>query len=108
VWTVPVTGNDARQAEAAKFVACISNDKNQLALAKARYTVPTKTALAEQFVKEVPTMAAFTEQVANARSRTGKLGENWPKAATVIYTAIQLALTGQASVMDAFKQASAG
>ena len=33
--------------------------------------------------------------VANARSRTGKLGEEWPEAATDIYTAIQLALTGQ-------------
>jgi multiple sugar transport system substrate-binding protein len=108
VWTVPVTGDDAKQAKAAEFVSCMSNDKNQLALAEARYTVPTKTALAAEYVEKVPTMAAFTEQVANARSRTGELGEDWPKAATVIYTAIQLALTGQASAADAFKQASAG
>jgi multiple sugar transport system substrate-binding protein len=53
-------------------------------------------------------MAAFTEQVANARSRTGKLGEDWPKAATEIYTAIQLALTGQATPAEAFKQAAQG
>ena len=91
-----------------KFVACISNDENQLALAEARFTVPTRTALAEQYVANVPEMAAFTEQVAHARSRTGELGEEWPEAATEIYTAIQLALTGQATPEDAFKQAAQG
>lgn len=108
VWTVPVTGDKAKQANAAKVVSCISDDENQLALAEARFTVPTKTALAKDFVAKVPSMAAFTEQVENARSRTGKLGEEWPKAATVIYTALQLALTGKTSVDDAFKQASDG
>ena len=108
VWTVPVTGDDAKQAKAAEFVSCMSSDENQLTLAEARFTVPTKTALAEEFVSKVPTMAAFTEQVANARSRTGQLGEAWPEAATEIYTAIQLALTDQASPSDAFKRASAG
>ncbi|MCP2031037.1 multiple sugar transport system substrate-binding protein [Okibacterium sp. HSC-33S16] len=108
VWTVPVTGNDEKQGKAASFVECISSDDNQLELATQRFTVPTKTALADEYVEAVPTMEAFTEQVANARSRTGQLGEEWPEAATVIYTAIQLALTGQASVEDAFAQASAG
>ncbi|MBF4564331.1 ABC transporter substrate-binding protein [Plantibacter sp. VKM Ac-2876] len=108
VWTVPVTGDKDKQAKAAKFVECISSDENQLALAEARFTVPTKTALAEQYVAKVPEMAAFTEQVANARSRTGELGEEWPEAATEIYTAIQLALTGQATPEEAFKQAAAG
>ncbi len=97
VWTVPETGNKAKQAKAAEFVECISSDENQLALAEARFTVPTKTALAGEYVSRVPEMASFTEQVATARSRTGKLGEAWPEAATVIYDAIQLALTGKAS-----------
>ena len=87
---------------------CMSSDENQLTLAEARYTVPTKTALAEEYVEKVPEMASFTEQVANARSRTGQLGEEWPDAATVIYTAIQLALTDQATPTDAFEEAAAG
>ena len=70
--------------------------------------LPTKTELAGEYVAAVPTMEAFTEQVANARSRTGELGEEWPEAATEIYTAIQLALTGQATPEEAFKQAAAG
>lgn len=108
VWTVPVTGDDAKQAKAAEFVQCISSDENQLELAETRYTVPTNTALAEEYVTRVPEMAAFTEQVANARSRTGQLGEDWPEAATVIYNAVQLTLTGQATPEDAIGQASAG
>jgi multiple sugar transport system substrate-binding protein len=43
--------------------------------------------------------------VANAQSRTGKLGKEWPKTATVMYTAIQLALTDQASPQEAFTKA---
>lgn len=104
-WTVPVTGNEASQKKAAEFVECLNSDENQLAWAKARFTVPTKTALSDQYVAEVPSMKAFTEQVANARARTGKLGPDWPDAATVIYEAIQLALTGQAPASEAFAQA---
>ncbi|AOX44898.1 extracellular solute-binding protein [Microbacterium sp. BH-3-3-3] len=108
VWTVPVTGDDAKQATAARFVECMSSDDNQLTLATERFTVPTKEALATEYASKVPDMAAFTEQVQNARSRTGELGTGWPTAATQIYTAIQLALTGQASASDAFAKAAQG
>jgi multiple sugar transport system substrate-binding protein len=107
-WTVPLNKDQAKQQKAADFVKCLNSDENELAWAKARFTVPTKTALLDQYVKEVPSMKAFTEQVKTARSRTGKLGEKWPEAAKVIYQAIALALTGKASAQDAFQQASGG
>ncbi|TDW17056.1 sugar ABC transporter substrate-binding protein [Kribbella kalugense] len=107
-WTVPLNKDQAKEQKAADFVKCLNSDENELAWAKARYTIPTKTALLDEYVKEVPSMKAFTEQVKTARSRTGKLGDKWPAAAKVIYQAIQLALTGKASVQDAFKQASGG
>jgi multiple sugar transport system substrate-binding protein len=107
-WTIPQTGDAARQAKAAEIVACLNSDENQLALATARSTVPTKTALREQFVAQEPKMAAFTEQVQTARSRTQMLGEEWPAAATRIYTAIQTALTGGASPQQALQQAQNG
>lgn len=108
VWTIPETGNKEKQAKAAEFISCFTRDSTQLSLATQRNTIPTKPELADEFIAEKPDMKAFTEQVADARSRTGKLGDGWPKAATTIYTAIQLALTGQASVDDAFKQAAKG
>ncbi|WP_328993599.1 ABC transporter substrate-binding protein [Kribbella sp. NBC_01245] len=107
-WTVPLNKDQAKQQKAADFVKCLSSDENEMAWAKARFTVPTRTALLDQYVKDVPSMKAFTEQVVNARARTGKLGDKWPDAAKVIYQAIALALTGKASAQDAFKQASGG
>ena len=107
-WTIPRTGDPARQAKAAKIVECLNSDANQLALAKQRTTVPTKTALISQFVQQVPEMAAFTTAVQTARARTGELGPDWPKAATKIYTAIQTALTGGATPAVALRQAQDG
>ncbi|HLU54333.1 MAG TPA: extracellular solute-binding protein [Pseudonocardia sp.] len=107
-WTIPQTGDPARQAKAAEVVACLNTDENQIALATERQTVPTKTALRERFVSEVPRMAAFTEIVQTARARTGKLGPEWPAAATRIYTAIQTAITGGAPPLEALRQAQNG
>ena len=105
VWTVPQTGNKARQAKAAEVVGCLNSDENQLAMATARNTIPSKTSLAEKFATDNPKLATFTELIKTARARTGQLGEQWPDQATKIYTAIQTALTGNASPADALKQA---
>ncbi|WP_457946706.1 sugar ABC transporter substrate-binding protein [Pseudarthrobacter sp. alpha12b] len=108
VWTVPRTGDEAKEKKAAEFVACTGSEDSQMSLGKARNTVPVRAGLQEKYIQQVPAMKAFTEQVENARARTGKLGTEWPKAATTIYTAVQLALTGGASVDEAFARAAAG
>jgi multiple sugar transport system substrate-binding protein len=107
-WTIPQTGDPARQAKAAEIVKCLNTDDNQIALATERTTVPTKTALRDRFVAEVPRMAAFTDIVQTARARTGKLGPEWPAAATRIYTAVQTAITGGAPPLQALQQAQDG
>jgi multiple sugar transport system substrate-binding protein len=107
-WTLPRTGDDARQKKAAEIVACLNSDANQMDLATKRSTVPTKTALLDSFVAQEPKMAAFTEQVKTARARTGKLGADWPAAATKIYTAVQSAITGGATPDAALRQAQNG
>jgi multiple sugar transport system substrate-binding protein len=107
-WTLPRTGDEARQKKAAEIVACLNSDANQMDLATERSSVPTKTALLDGFVAQAPTMAAFTEQVKTARARTGKLGADWPAAATKIYTAVQSAITGGATPDAALRQAQNG
>jgi multiple sugar transport system substrate-binding protein len=107
-WTVPQSGSKDRQQKAAKVVACLNSDDNQLLLAKERQTVPTKTALQARFVADQPTMKAFSELVANARSRTGELGADWPKAATKIYTGVQSALAGGQPPLKALQEAQNG
>ena len=106
VWTVPNTGNTDNEKNGAKIVACLNSDANQIAMAVARGTVPSKTSLSTEFLKQAPAMAAFAKTVATARARTAILGDAWPKTATAIYTAVQSALTGQASAADALKTAA--
>jgi multiple sugar transport system substrate-binding protein len=108
VWTVPNTGNKDKEAAAAKIVACLYSDQNQLSLASQRQTVPTKTALQAQFIAANPSMTAFSSLVSAARSRTGELGANWPKTETAIATAIQTALTGTAAPLSALQKAQNG
>ena len=108
VWTVPQTGNAEKQANAAKIVECMGSDDIAMQTAESRFMIPTRTDAIPEFTEKVPDMAAFAEQVVNARSRTGKLGEEWPTQATVIYNAIQLALTGKATPDVAFEQAAQG
>ncbi|MBF4601862.1 ABC transporter substrate-binding protein [Frigoribacterium sp. VKM Ac-1396] len=107
VWTVPQTGDAARQAVAAKVVACMNSDENQLAMAEQRNTIPSKTSVADTYAEQQPDQQAFVTLVASARSRTAELGAEWPTAATAIYTAIQAALTGQASPEEALDDAQA-
>ena len=71
-WTVPQTGNKARQQKAAKIVECLNSDDNQLLQAKERQTVPTKTALQAKFVADQPAMAAFSELVADGPGAHGR------------------------------------
>jgi multiple sugar transport system substrate-binding protein len=106
-WTVPETGNKAKMAKAAELVKCMNTDENQMLRAKQGGLVPTKPALYEQYKTDVPSMAGFTDAVANARARTGKLGPKWPDTAKVIYTGMQLVLTGQAAPADAMAKAGA-
>jgi len=106
-WTVPLTGDQAKMAKAAELVKCMNTDANQLQRAKEGGLVPTKTAVAAQFKQEVPKMTGFVDAVANTRARTGKLGAKWPDTAKVIYTGMQLVLTGQATPADAMAKAGA-
>jgi multiple sugar transport system substrate-binding protein len=104
-WTVPLTGDKARMTKAAELVTCMNTDENQLARAKDGGLVPTRLALADRFKAEAPAMAGFADAVAQARARTGKLGEKWPDTAKVIFTGMQLVLTGQAAPADAMAKA---
>ncbi|WP_338118416.1 sugar ABC transporter substrate-binding protein [Streptomyces coryli] len=104
-WALPRTGNAEREAKAAKVLRCLTSDANQLALAAKRQTVPTKTALMDPFAGKHPEMREFTELVRGSRARTGELGEDWPAAATKIYTALQTALAQGVDPRQALREA---
>ncbi|MEU6589641.1 extracellular solute-binding protein [Streptomyces sp. NPDC046881] len=105
VWTVPQNSSAARQRAAARVLACLNDPENMLALAEQYHTVPSRSAVASRYAHEVPSMAAFAESVQRARSRTSRLGVEWPRAATGIYTAVQAALTGEQTPQEALRRA---
>jgi multiple sugar transport system substrate-binding protein len=104
-FTVPQTGDAGKMTAAGKMVDCINSDANQVAISKTVAYVPAKTSVGEQFAKDDPLLAPFVTVAQTARSRTGEIGSGWTQAATAIFTAEQLALTGKASPADALKQA---
>lgn len=106
-WTVPLTASEAKMTKAAELVTCMNTDENQLLRAKEGGLVPTKLALADQYKTEDPSMAGFVDAVGTARARTGKLGAKWPETAKIIYTGMQLVLTGQAAPAEAMAKAGA-
>jgi len=104
-FTVPNTGNEEKMAAAGKLVACINSPENAATIANQNNYVPSNTEAAAQFGQDNADLAGFVEIIANARSRTGLLGEGWPEAGAKIYTAEQLVLTGQATGAEALAQA---
>ncbi|GAA0318492.1 sugar ABC transporter substrate-binding protein [Kineococcus aurantiacus] len=107
-WTVPQTGDEAKQKKAAELVQCLNSDENEVKISLGTGTVPTKPALAGQVTSQNPNLTAFADQVPELRARTGELGPDWPKAATKIYTAVQNALVGGMTPEEALKQAQDG
>src|SRR5579863_4028701 len=106
-FTVPNTGNTAKEAAAGKIVACINSPANETTIATENNYIPSNPTIAAAFGKANPELAPFVSIVADARSRTGLLGTKWPKVGTEIYEAEQLALTGKASGAAALAQVAA-
>ncbi|MGN7190230.1 MULTISPECIES: sugar ABC transporter substrate-binding protein [unclassified Curtobacterium] len=104
-FTVPQTGDKAKMQLAGKFVGCLNSDKMQKVFAGTTGNVPTNIEVGTAWAKDHQDVASFVTTVQTARARTGELGPDWPKAATKIYTAVQLALTGKADPEQALEQA---
>lgn len=104
VWTVPVTSS-ANQKAAGAVMRGIASAATELNLAKANFEIPSLIATSQTYIKQVPSMTSFYDEVKTARARTAELGEKWPIAATAIYTAMQAALTGKSSVTSALSTA---
>lgn len=107
VWTIPQTGDTEKQKKAAEVLQRFVSAENQLKMGTARNTIPADTEAAQTFAGEHPELATFVEQVSTARSRTGKLGTEWPATAKAIYTAYQQVLVDGTDPETAFADAAA-
>jgi hypothetical protein len=69
------------------------------------YYLPSKTAVIDQYLKGGPEYTVFARETESSRSRTAQYGANYPKVSQAIWTAIQSAITGTASVSSALQTA---
>lgn len=104
-WTVPATGDRAKEELAAAVLTEFLSDESVLSMAEQRFTVPGRPELTEEFLRRRPEMDTFTDLIPDARARTAQLGEEWPTTATALYTALQLAVSGQANAAEALDRA---
>nr|WP_254071198.1 MULTISPECIES: extracellular solute-binding protein [unclassified Rathayibacter] len=107
VWTLPLSGDDAREAAAGELLSCMMSDDTQLSLAEQRRVVPANPDLDEQYLTALPTLGSYVDIVRDGRSRTAILEGAWPQTNTAIWTAVQSAVTGQSSVDQALSDAAA-
>ena len=104
VWTVPVT-TSAREAAAAKVLACMNSSANQLSYAKANGYIPSLESAAKQVAVQSTQLAPFVTEVGTALSRTAEVGTAYPKIQTAIETALAGAITGQQTAQAAMSAA---
>ena len=105
LWTIPQTGDQAKQAKAMELLQALLDDDTVLELNTTRFTIPTKEAVDAAYIEALPQMESLVTAVNNGRSRTAQLGEGWPKTAEALYTAIQSALTGKQEPLAALETA---
>ncbi|WP_026122278.1 sugar ABC transporter substrate-binding protein [Nocardiopsis halotolerans] len=107
-FTVPVNNEDpGRERVAGELVACLTTAEAQLDWSTKGSNVPVDREAAERYRDLVPELAPFVDQVRTARSRTEYVGTEWNTYSQAIGTALQAALTGQASPRSAMETAQA-
>ena len=104
VWTVPVT-DQAHEQAAAKVLACMNDEANQLSYAKANSYVPSLESAAKQAEADNPLLTPFAGEVSTALSRTAEVGTDYPKIQTALETALASSITGSSSPQAALSTA---
>jgi multiple sugar transport system substrate-binding protein len=74
-------------------------------MASHMYYLPSKTAVLQQYLTSGPQYTVFAQETQSARARTIEYRANYPKVSQAIWTAIQSAITGTASVSSALQTA---
>jgi multiple sugar transport system substrate-binding protein len=98
-------GSAAQQQAAWEWVQGMQNPASMQHVTSQMFYLPTKPAVVTQYLKGGPEYTVFADEIENARPRTTEYGANYPKVSQAIWTAIQAAITGTASVSSALSTA---
>jgi multiple sugar transport system substrate-binding protein len=98
-------GSSDQQAAAWEWVKGMQDPATMEHITSLSFYLPTKTAVIQQYLKGGPEYTVFADEILNSRPRTTEYGSNYPKVSQAIWTAIQSAITGTASVSSALQTA---
>jgi multiple sugar transport system substrate-binding protein len=99
-------GGSAAQRKAAwEWIEGMQNPATMKHVTSQMYYLPTKPAVIAQYLKGGPEYTVFAREIENSRPRTTEYGANYPKVSQAIWTGIQAAITGTASVGSALNTA---
>ena len=98
-------GSAAQQKAAWEWIEGLQSPATMEHVASQMFYLPTKPAVVDQYLKGGPEYTVFAQEIENARPRTTEYGANYPKVSQAIWTAIQAAITGTASVNSALNTA---
>jgi multiple sugar transport system substrate-binding protein len=98
-------GSSAQQAAAWEWIQGMQTPTQMAYMASHMYYLPSKTAVLQQYLTSGPQYTVFAQETEASRSRTVEYGANYPKVSQAIWTAIQSAITGTASVSGALSTA---
>jgi multiple sugar transport system substrate-binding protein len=98
-------GSTAQQKAAWQWIQGMQQPATMTHVTSQMYYLPTKPAVVSQYLKGGPEYTVFAQEIQTARPRTTEYGANYPKVSQAIWTAIQAAITGTASVNSALQTA---
>ena len=105
-WMVGNTGGTTAQQMAFDYIEGMQSPSEELSLAKLFGYLPPKEAVAKTYVQQVGAeWSVYANQTIYAHPRTLGLGVKYPKISLAVWTAIQAALSGSASVQSALNTA---
>ncbi|MQA86314.1 MAG: extracellular solute-binding protein [Streptosporangiales bacterium] len=102
VWVIPAT-DDEQQQKAWQVLQCMNEPKNMLEWGEKTAHLPATPEVAEQMSD--PVMRSFADALPETRPRTDPLGPRYPDASKALWTALQAAITGQATPEEALANA---
>jgi multiple sugar transport system substrate-binding protein len=98
-------GSSAQQQAAWEWIEGMQVPATMEHVTSLMYYLPSKPAVIQSYLKGGPQYLVFAQETENSRARTIEYGANCPKVSQAIWTAIQAAITGTASVSSALQTA---
>jgi multiple sugar transport system substrate-binding protein len=98
-------GSTAQQQAAWEWISGLQQPATMEHITSLSFYLPDKPAVIQQYLKGGPEYTVFAQEIETARPRTTEYGANYPKVSEAIWTAIQSAITGTASVGSALSAA---